>query len=347
MFSRWSELESNRFHLDTYRFEADEVSEPLLSAIGESNADLVILRVPASELKNVHMLRALGAHPLVADTLVYYTFDCSRVVPSPASYDRTEIRAATRDDARSVELLCAEIFHDYENHYASNPLLHRDVVSRAYAEWASDYVAQNDDSRQCWVATVRNRIVALATTRVQDDSCEIVLNGVSKSLQGQGIYRALVAHVQGYARSLGCATVFSSTQIGNLAPQRVWAHQGFLLSKAVNTIHLNLLMSTRFASGQRVRELHSSGGQAEATQALHAHVHEMIVETELASDATAPRYLEFFATGSAQPDEAYQIRSLVHSVPAQPEHRVLTVDVRTSRGTLIACGRSFPSVLFA
>jgi len=347
MSSRWSELESTRFKLDTYRFEADTVSEPLLSAIEESNADLVILRVPVTELKNVHLLRALGAHPLVADTLVYYTYNCSEAVPSPASNHRVEIRTATAGDTQSVESLCTEIFRDYENHYASNPLLGWDVVSQAYSEWATDYVAQDEDNgRQCWVASVKNRIVAFATTRVEQDTCEIVLNGVSKSLQGQGIYRALVAHVQAQARSLGCTTVFSSTQIGNLAPQRVWAHQGFFLSKAVNTIHLNLLMSTRYASEQRMRELRPSGGQTEATQALHAKVYEVIAEAQFPSDGAAPRHLEFFTAGTAQPSETYQIRSFVHSVPAQPEHQILTVDARSPGGTLIACGRSFPADVF-
>ncbi len=347
MSSRWSELESTRFNLDTYRFEADTVSEPLLSAINESNADLVILRVPASELKNVHLLRALGVHPLVADTLVYYRYDCSQAVPSPASNHRVEIRTATANDTQSVESLCTEIFRDYENHYASNPLLGCDVVSQAYSEWATDYVAQDEDSgRQCWVATVKNRIVALATTRLEQDTYEIVLNGVSKSLEGQGIYRTLVAHVQAHARSLGCTTVFSSTQIGNLAPQRVWAHQGFFLTKAVNTVHLNLLMSTRYASEQRMRKLRPSGGQAEATRVLHAQVHVMVAEAQFPSDGGAPRHLEFFTAATAQPGETYQMRSFVHSVPAQPEHQILTVDARSSGGTLIACGRSFPAGLF-
>jgi transposase InsO family protein len=40
MSSRWSELESTRFNLDTYRFEADAVDETLLTAIDASNADL-------------------------------------------------------------------------------------------------------------------------------------------------------------------------------------------------------------------------------------------------------------------------------------------------------------------
>jgi len=347
MASRWSELESTRFNLDTYRFEADTVDEPLLFAINESNADLVILRVPVGELKNVHLLRPLGAHPLVADTLVYYTYDCSQAAPPPASNRRIEIRTATAEDTQGVESLCTEIFRDYENHYASNPLLGRDAVSQAYSEWATDYVAQHeDDGRQCWVATTTNQIVGFATTRVEQDICEIVLNGVSKSLEGRGIYRALVAQVQAHARSLGCTTVFSSTQIGNLAPQRVWARQGFFMNKAVNTVHLNLLMSTRYASKHGMSELRPFGGQTEATQALRAKVHETIAEAQFLSDGAAPRHLELFTAATAQPGETYRIRSFVHSVPARPEHQILTVDARSSGGTLIACGRSFPAGLF-
>lgn len=343
MSLRWSELESTRFNLDTYRLDADTISERLLRVINESNADLVILRVPAGELKNVHLLRSLGAHPLVADTLVYYTYDCSDAAPSPASNRGVEIRTATADDAQSVGSLCTEVFRGYENHYASNPLLGGDVVSRAYSQWATDYVTQDeDDGRRCWVTTVEGRIVAFATTRVEQDTCEIVLNGVSRPLAGQGIYRALVAHIQAHARSLGCTTVFSSTQIGNLAPQRVWAHQGFFLSKAVNTIHLNLLMSTRYASEHRTSELRPSGREAAAIQ---AKVHEMLAEARFPSDGATQRHLELFTAGTAQPGETYQLRSFLHSVPAQPKHQILTVDARSSGGTLIACGRSFPAGL--
>lgn len=66
---------------------------------------------------------------------------------------------------------------------------------------------------------------------------EIALNAVHPDLQGQGIYRTLVAEALVLAKHLGAVRVITSTQIDNRAVQRVWIRQGLLPVGSVYTLH--------------------------------------------------------------------------------------------------------------
>jgi hypothetical protein len=104
-------------------------------------------------------------------------------------------------------------------------------------------------------------------------------------------------------------------------------------------------MSTRYVIGQGTCELRPSGSRTQANELLYRTVFDTLTKDRFASDQATARHHEFFTFETAESGEKYSIRSLVHTVPARPEHQVLTVDVRSSQGALIACGRSFPADL--
>jgi hypothetical protein len=70
-----------------------------------------------------------------------------------------------------------------------------------------------------------------------DNRLELVLSGVAKRVEGQGVYRRMIRKGTEYAATVGLKRVFTSTQIINLAVQRVWIAQGFLPVKFEHTFH--------------------------------------------------------------------------------------------------------------
>ena len=79
----------------------------------------------------------------------------------------------------------------------------------------------------------RGRISLLGT--------EIVLNAVRPESQGHGLYPALVIAALHRSVELEAVRCIVSTQVGNVAAQKVWVRTGFEPSHAVHTFHLWLV----------------------------------------------------------------------------------------------------------
>jgi GNAT superfamily N-acetyltransferase len=64
-----------------------------------------------------------------------------------------------------------------------------------------------------------------------------LLNGVAPEFQRRGIYAALFREIGCRARLQGAAEVLVSTQLANVAPQKVWTRAGLALDHALYTFH--------------------------------------------------------------------------------------------------------------
>jgi GNAT superfamily N-acetyltransferase len=88
------------------------------------------------------------------------------------------------------------------------------------------------------VAEENGEILGFATLRMNSpDEGEGVLFGVTKQAQGRGIYRSLVTRSLEWCRAQGGSHMLNSTQITNLAVQRVWTRAGYEVSHAYYTFH--------------------------------------------------------------------------------------------------------------
>lgn len=74
-------------------------------------------------------------------------------------------------------------------------------------------------------------------------TCEGVLYGVHPDHSGGGLYGDLIRYTQAKFRDRGYVLMKVSTQIWNLAVQKVWAREGFVLSQAYDTYHINAMLS--------------------------------------------------------------------------------------------------------
>lgn len=240
-----SRLDSHRFGLRVFRGNVDAVDDrALFSEIVGNAVDLAIVRTPAGAGGNLHRLGRYGMHPIHADTLVYYQAALAEYTPKPLRNVDLVFSEALPSDAAELEMLVARTFDGYRSHYHANPQLDRDLILAGYTQWASSYLAPAN-GRVTWIARRLGKLVAFACCSHEDagEECEGILYGVHPDHAGGGLYGDLIRFTQARYRELGCHTMKVSTQIWNLAVQKVWAREGFSLSGAYDTFHVNAMLS--------------------------------------------------------------------------------------------------------
>ncbi|MFT2816903.1 GNAT family N-acetyltransferase [Leifsonia sp. A12D58] len=208
---------------------------------------MAIIRVPSGNASSL-AIPHLGFTTIHADTLVYYDCDIESVVPRERTNSDIEFRNATLSDIDELSILTRYIFHDYRSHYSANRLFDPSGIPHGYGEWAASFVGQ--ESKQVLLACAANEIVGFLTFEVEDETAEIVLNGVHPEWAGRGIYGDLITLVQEYAAQFHFQRIVVSTQVHNISVQRAWRREGFKLSHAYDTFHINTL----FSAGARIAE---------------------------------------------------------------------------------------------
>ncbi len=259
----FSKIESDRFAKSVHRFAFDEVDRDALRTIRAARPDIAFVRIPVERIDQLSKLEIYGVPPLVADTLVYYECDLEKFTPGDVkNADLTYGEVGAAQEAAVADLV-AGIFRGYTNHYASNPLLRRDDILAGYVEWGLSFLADDPD-RVCSVLSDGERPAAFTTCRKQGDQWEGVLYGVDGDYAGRGIYGDLVTLTQREGIARGCKTMLVSTQIQNLAVQWAWLRRGFRLTRAVNTVHLNLLLSDDYCLAREELEVAVDAGLVES-----------------------------------------------------------------------------------
>lgn len=235
--------DSARFGLEVLRGRLDAVEpKALANALVAADADVAILRIPAGQSARIHELRRWALPVLHADTLVHYRCDLSRHVPAALRNADLALSLASDDDLPELKSLVAATFHGYNSHYHANPLFPREDVLAGYQEWAEGHLSR--DGGALWIARREGRIVAFAACQDHaDGEAEGILYGVAPEAAGGGVYGDLIRHTQAVARARGARSMTVSTQVGNYAVQKVWAREGFNLYEALDTYHVNALLS--------------------------------------------------------------------------------------------------------
>ena len=119
-------------------------------------------------------------------------------------------------------------FSGYFGHYHSDPRLDKRDCDEAYVSWCENTARNIGDTNKIIIVQDTAGICGFLTMKVHDDKrLELVLSGVAKRVEGRGVYRRMIQKGVQYALEAGFKRVFTSTQIINLAVQRVWIAQGF------------------------------------------------------------------------------------------------------------------------
>jgi GNAT superfamily N-acetyltransferase len=197
-----------------------------------ADLDLLIVRCPVEAVATAQALERAGG--VLTDTLVYYRGPTSRFAPSPGP--ASGVRLCQEADRAALEAIARASFTGFFGHYHADPRLDQAAATEGYVQWASSALA--DALSVVLVSETEGRLSGFLTAKKLDaKTWEILLNGVAPEFQRRGIYAALFREIGCRARAQGASEVLVSTQLANLAPQKVWTRAGLELDHALYTFH--------------------------------------------------------------------------------------------------------------
>lgn len=248
----FSPVESRRFGLRVFRDGVVQRVdfESLRMQLLENKADIYIFRVPVESQASLYRLNDLGYPYIIADTLVNYT--CSldgRKIGAIQNKD-LNFSICEKNDLSELDRMTSEIFENYQNHYSSNPALGKADIIEGYKEWIRSYVQPPGHERCTFLVSRENHNVGFATCSFDRESRKSigVLYGVLPQAAGSGIYSDIIRFTQRYSIENEYTTMQVSTQVQNYPVQKVWSREGFYLSDAYLTVHINCMFGKNAGS---------------------------------------------------------------------------------------------------
>ncbi len=232
-----SAIDEARFGIRVARNHAltAETLEETLAFCREQAIDMLIARTPSQAIRFVQQLEALGFQ--LMDTLVYYRRDLTRT-PIPEPQDAALIRPVRSGEEAAVRAIAAQAFQGYYGHYHADPRLDQAACDAAYVSWAERSCLDRSVADEVLVAELDGQLVGFATLRRNTSTQgECPLIGVVPSAQRRGIYRSFVVHAMQWCLENGMNETVVSTQITNLAVQKVWVRLGFEPMQFYYTFH--------------------------------------------------------------------------------------------------------------
>lgn len=232
-----SDIDEERFGIRTARVVGVTTGSlpSILEFCRKEMVKLLIARCSMSDLQTAQAIEKEGF--LLMDTLVYYALDLSRKpVPSDRSVVHFRpIHAGEEEEMRSVAV---ESFRGYFGHYHADPRLDKNKCDEAYVDWAIKTCASRGSNEDFLVAEIDNRIVAFGVFRINNpEEGELFLGGVLPEFQGQGIYNSFLCRAMKWCLSKNAKRIIISTQINNMAVQKVLTRFGFEIAKGYYTFH--------------------------------------------------------------------------------------------------------------
>ncbi|MBN1203335.1 MAG: GNAT family N-acetyltransferase [Myxococcaceae bacterium] len=339
--------ESQRFGLRIFRGSVEELDERLLlSELLRHEVDVAIVRLLRDGHGQLHRLQALGLPYIVADTLVYYSCDLTQHEPGGQKNEDVAFIECGPAHAEVVDRLVETSFADYKNHYSMNPLLDPRGLVAGYQEWARGFITGADPHRRAWVVRAGEEPIAFATCSFEGDTSEVVLNGVHPAHAGRGIYGDLLRFIQRVSKQQGLTRMRISTQVSNFAVQKVWARNGFSLTDAYLTVHINALLSARGAHGL-VREVVLSAEElprfSQSSGALAASLMARVFTEEFPGPGTAIVQQSFRVLRPLSADRPYRFQYAFHPRDPAKGPWLAVVTVRDDAGNVYLLSQSLLS----
>lgn len=232
-----SPIDEARFGIRVARIHelTPESLEETLQFCRDHAVQMLIARTPSQAIRFVQQLEDLGFR--LMDTLVYYRRDLART-PLPDPQDAALIRFVQPSEEIVVREIAAQSFQGYFGHYHADPRLDPAACDAAYISWAERSCVDRSVADDVLVAEMDGQLVGFATLRKNSpEQGEGVLFGVAPSAQGKGIYRSFIVHGMQWCVANGMKEMVVSTQITNLAVQKVWVRVGFEPARFYYTFH--------------------------------------------------------------------------------------------------------------
>ncbi|GAB4573710.1 MAG: hypothetical protein Kow0077_16880 [Anaerolineae bacterium] len=232
-----SQLDLERFGVITAKHNSvtAESLDSILQFCHNNAVQLLIARCSTFDLATAQAMEKHGF--ALMDTLVYYVRKFAKG-PIPQADGPVTIRSIQPGEAEAVEAIARESFRGYYGHYHADSRLPREACDEVYVSWAYNSCLSKAFADEVLVADTGEQLAGFATLRLNTpDEGEGVLFGVAPFAQGMGIYRSFMIHGMQWCLAQGAKQMVVSTQITNIAVQKVWVRLGFEPSHSVYTFH--------------------------------------------------------------------------------------------------------------
>ncbi len=232
-----SPLDQERFGIITAKtfIKTPQEIQSALDEAWQLKVKLLIARSYASEIRLAQKMEQNGF--FITDTLVYYAYDLTKK-PIPEDVTGNEIRPVLLEEADSVKNVARRAFKGYFGHYHADERLDSNLSDDVYTDWAKRACLERTQNDEVFVAVVDSEIMGFATMRLNSSQeGEGVLFAVDPALQGKGMYRSFIIAGLTWCKEKRCDRMIVSTQINNIAVQKVWTRTGFEPIYAYYTFH--------------------------------------------------------------------------------------------------------------
>ena len=232
-----SDIDEKRFGLRTAKasdIRAQDIPD-VIRYCTEQMVELLIARCPTSDLQVVQKMEQLGF--LLMDTLIYFSYDLTtRPIKSDTSFNM--IRMVRPGEEEAVRSVAVDIFQGYLGHYHADSRLDRNKCNAVYSDWAYRSCVSPDVADAVLVAETDGKVIGFGAIRINSPvEGEGMLFGVTPLFQGKGIYRSIMIGCLNWCAERGLERMIISTQITNLASQKVWIRLGFEPIRSYHTFH--------------------------------------------------------------------------------------------------------------
>jgi GNAT superfamily N-acetyltransferase len=232
-----SAIDEKRFGIRTAKAilaHSDDLST-MLDFCQEHRVTFLITRCSTQDLSIAQMLEQAGF--FLTDTLVYHGRDLLKT-PIPEDTGPIEIRCVQPGDELALRTVAADSFRGYFGHYHADGRLAPAKCDEVYVDWAVRSCLSRDVADEVLIADDGGTVVGFATLQLNSaEEGEGVLFGVAPAAQGKGVYRSFMIQGMQWCLSKGRRRMVVSTQVTNIAVQKVWARLGFELSHSYYTFH--------------------------------------------------------------------------------------------------------------
>jgi len=232
-----SSIDEERFGIRTARASGITLTAlpHVLEFCRAKDVKFLIARCPVTELSAAQAMEREGFS--LMDTLIYYTRDLAKL-PIPPDRGKVPVRPIHAGEEEQVRVIAAASFKGYFGHYHADPRLDRAKCDEVYTSWAVRSCLSREMAHEVLVADDAGQLMGFATLRLNsEEEGEGVLFGVAPEAQGRGIYRSFMIRSMEWFLAQGRTRQVVSTQIINIAVQKVWTRVGFVPSHAFFTFH--------------------------------------------------------------------------------------------------------------
>ncbi len=235
--ARLSTLDEERFGIRTARTSSvtlDNLPE-ILSFCRANRVSFLIARCPVDNLTTTQAMERAGFG--LMDTLIYYEYDFDRKAV-PTARQVIQVRPIVAGEEEVITQVAVEVFRGYFGHYHADPRLDRAQCDEVYVSWAYRSCVSRDVADAVLVAEHEGSIQGFVTLKMTGkDEADGGLFGVTPSARGTGVAQALMIGALEWCQAQSLRRMLISTQITNLASQKVWIRVGFEPSHAYYTFH--------------------------------------------------------------------------------------------------------------